>query len=279
MAGARLKRRNLIAIPLALATLACELLSPVPFAEPTATLPIPTSLPPTVTASLASAAPETILVWTPANGSRLVGAAHIEGEAEPTFEQTLVVQVVALDQEPFEVLAQQPVIIDADAGQRGAFTADLTFDLGGGAERPGAVNVISVSPRDGGITHLTSAQVTLAASGTEAVLANNSVDERIAIFAPAAGDALAGGVAHVEGFALASFEQTLLVEILDVDGLVIGSMPVLVQAPDMGIPGPFAVDVLYALATPGPGRIVVRDISPAFGQDLHLASVDVGLEP
>ncbi|OGT27894.1 MAG: hypothetical protein A2Z17_06985 [Gammaproteobacteria bacterium RBG_16_66_13] len=272
-----MKRRKLIAIPLALAMLACGLLGPVPSAEPTASPP--TSFPPTLTASLVPAHPETILVWTPANGSRLVGAVHVEGEAEPTFEQTLVVQVVALDQEPFEVLGQQPVIIDADAGRRGAFKADLAFDLAGAAERPGAVNVFSVSPRDGGVTHLTSVQVTLAASGAEAVLANNSVDERIAIFAPAAGDALAGGVAHVEGFALASFEQTLLVEILDVDGLVIGSMPVLVQAPDMGIPGPFAVDVPYTLATPGPGRIVVRDISPAFGQDVHLGSIDVDLEP
>ncbi len=66
---------------------------------------------------------------------------------------------------------------------------------------------------------------------------------------------------------------------VDVDGNVIGSMPVLVQAPDMGIPGPFAVDVPYTLVAPGPGRVVVRDISVAFGQDLHLSSVDVDVEP
>jgi hypothetical protein len=272
---------KLAVIPLALAVVACGLLGPTPPAASTAiTAPSsPAPATPTSGATPLPLPPEAILVGTPGNGSRLVGTVHLDGEAEPTFEQHLVVQVVALDEEPFAVLAQQSVIIGAEAGRRGPFTVDLDFDLSAAAERPGAINVFSVSARDGGVTHLTSIQVTLAASGESTILPNDGVDERIAIFEPSPGAVLTGGLAHVEGFALASFEQTLLVEILDVDGNVVGSMPVTVQAPDMGIPGPFAVDVPYTLAASGPGRIVVRDISVAFGQDLHLASVDVDVEP
>jgi hypothetical protein len=230
---------------------------------------------------VAAAPQEAILIRTPGNGSRLVGAVHVEGEADPTFEQHLVIQVVALDEEPFPVLAQQSVILQAEAGRRGSFSADLVFDAGGftTGERPGAIEVFSTSPRDGGVTHLASAQVTLAISGEISIVPGDMMDERIAIFIPAPAAVVSGGVAHVEGFALASFEQTLLVEILDVEGNGIGAAPVTVTAPDLGFPGPFVVDVPYVLAAAGPGRIVVRDISPAFGQDIHRASVDVQLEP
>jgi len=189
----------------------------------------------------------------------------------------LVVQVVRLDDESFTVLAQQTVTIGAEAGQRGPFTADLDFIVDPGAERPGAINVYATSPRDGGVTHLASVQVTLAGSGAEIVRDGESHEERIAVSAPAAGATLSGGSAHVQGFGWASFEQTLLVEIVDVTGVVIGSAPVIVQGPDVGWPGPFAVDVPYSLSAAGPGRVIVRDISPAFGQTLHETTVDVDL--
>jgi hypothetical protein len=34
-----------------------------------------------------------------------------------------------------------------------------------------------------------------------------------------------------------------------------------------------------SVSEPGPGRVVVRNPSPAFGGDLHLNSVEVNLEP
>ncbi len=55
--------------------------------------------------------------------------------------------------------------------------------------------------------------------------------------------------------------------------------PVIVNAPDLGQPGPFEADLSYMLDQPGTGRVVVRDVSPAFGGDTHLASVDVRLQP
>jgi hypothetical protein len=115
------------------------------------------------------------------------------------------------------------------------------------------------------------------ASGSEVLRQGESPEERIAISEPASGSSLSAGLAHVEGFGWAGFEQTLLVEIIDVNGVVIGSAPVIVQAPDLGFPGTFSVDVPYALSTAGPGRVIVRDVSPAFGQTLHQTTVDVVL--
>jgi len=276
-----MKRVSLLTVGLVLATLACGPGAAVPTPAPSITAaasdtPAPT---PSVAASEEVSPAEAVWIRTPGNGSRLVGAVHIEGEADPTFEQTLVVQLVALDEEPFPVLAQQAMTIGADVGQRGPFEADLTFDTGPAAERPGAVNVFATSARDGGITHLASVQVTLAGSGSELLRDGEAAQERIAISSPAPGAAWSGGVAHVEGYGWASFEQTLLVEIVDVSGAVVGSTSVIVQAPDLGFPGPFAVDVPYGPLTAGPGRVIVRDVSPAFGQTIHQATVDVDLSP
>ena len=92
-------------------------------------------------------------------------------------------------------------------------------------------------------------------------------------------DQLQGGVVHVQGFGLASFEQTLFVEVQDTNGEVVGSSPVIVNAPDLGQPGTFSVDIAYSVSEMGPGRIVVRDVSPAFGGNTHLASVEINLSP
>jgi len=245
---------------------------------------------PSLTAGITPAQPglpeEAILILAPGNGSRLVGQVHVEGIADSTFEQTLVIQVVLFPAEGGagdggQVLAQQPVMIQAELGQRGPFAADVPFDLTGTFDQAGEVRVYAASPRDGGITHLASAQVMLAASGESDLQAagDRTHAERIVITTPSPAGVVAGGTAHVEGVGLASFEQNLVVELYDVEGVLIGSAPTTVAAVDLGVAGPFAVDVAYSLLAAGPGRIVVLDPSPAFGQTLHLASVEVQIEP
>jgi hypothetical protein len=60
---------------------------------------------------------------------------------------------------------------------------------------------------------------------------------------------------------------------------VVGSQPLIVDSPEWGQPGPFQADVPYSVTTSGAGRVVVRDPSPAFAGDVHLASVEVKLNP
>jgi hypothetical protein len=165
----------------------------------------------------------------------------------------------------------------ADPGQRGPFAADLPFTVT--EIHNGFLRVFHSSPRDGGIVHLASVAVALAPDGTEKVTRQKPHPEDLVILAPEPGASIQGGTVRVEGFGIASFEQALLVEVYSTEGEVLGSQPVIVDAPDWGMPGSFATDIPYTMTSAAPGRVVVRDISPAFGGDIHLASVEVTLHP
>ena len=217
---------------------------------------------------------EAILILEPGNGSRVTSPIRVAGLADPTFEQTLVVRVVLVD--GAEVVTQ-PVTIAADIGQRGPFSGEIPFEVSD--ERQAFIQVFAQSARDGGITHLASVGVRLAPTEPEDIVPGEPHPEQIAIFEPSPGETIQGGIAHVEGFGLGGFEQTLVVEVYDQSGSVIGSMPITVDAPDLGLPGVILADVPYTLGVAGPGRIAVRDISPAFGGDSHVSSVEVTLEP
>jgi len=260
-------------------------MSAVPTARPATVTAVPAS--PSVPTVAATATPsatlvqpadprgeEVIVISQPDNGSRVTSPVRIEGTADPTFEQNLGVRLLLDDG---TVLTVVGTTIAADMGQRGDYALDLAFSVS--EERQGFIQVFDASARDGGIRHLNSVAVTLLPSGVPEVRVAVPGPERIAIFQPAPGDTLNGGSVHVEGFALASFEQTLVIEVLDADGTVVGGGPVMVQAPDLGQPGPFSADIGYMIGAGGPGRVVVRDISPAHGGDSHLASVEITLRP
>jgi hypothetical protein len=249
-------------------------------ASPTAArLPSPSPLPPTrpaaTAASAESEAPqEAILILEPGPGSLLTSPLRVAGFADPTFEQALSVRLVLAEG---SLLAEQGVIIEAELGQRGPFEGQIEFEIAG--ERNALVQVFSDSPRDGGIMHLSSVGVVLSEEGPPSVKVGEKHPERIVIERPEVGDAVSGGTVHVQGVGWASFEGTLVVRVLDESGAEVGSKPLIVDAPEMGLPGPFSVEVPYAVDGPGPGRVVVVDPLPAFNGLGHIASVEVRLEP
>jgi hypothetical protein len=198
----------------------------------------------------------------------------VAGIADPTFEQTLVVRIVLDEGTEFAI---QPVTIAADIGQRGTFEGDVSFAVSG--ERNVLIQVYDQSARDGGIIHLASVGVILIPEGSQEIMLGAYQPEAIIIDQPTPGEVISGGVVHVEGFGLASFEQTLIVEVRDVEGNVVGSMPIIVNAPDWGIPGPFSADVPYVVAAEGPGRILVIDPLPVFDGLGHISSVEITLAP
>ena len=217
---------------------------------------------------------EAILILEPGPGSRLTSPARVAGIADPTFEQTLVVRIV-LDEGA--ELVVQPVTISADIGQRGAFEGDVPFTVS--EERNALIQVYDLSARDGGIIHLASVGVILAPDGPQEIMLGAYQPEAIVIDQPTPGDVISGGVVHVEGFGLASFEQTLIIEVRDVEGNLVGSMPIIVDAPDWGVPGTFSADVPYVVAAEGPGRVLVIDPLPVFDGLGHISSVDITLAP
>jgi len=235
-----------------------------PAAVPSLTVPPPDN----------QSVPEAILILEPGPGSRLVSPLRVAGMADSTFEQNLVVRILLDDGSQ---LAQIPTTIQSELGQRGEFQVEIPFSVSG--EQQAFIQVYSSSPRDGGITHLASTGVLLADTGPADIRLIEAHPEHIQITNLAPGDSLNGGVAHVEGVALASFEQTLVVDILGEDGSVLGSQSLIVDSPEWGQPGPFQVDVAYSVTTSGAGRVVVRDPSPAFSGDVHSASIEVKLNP
>lgn len=220
---------------------------------------------------------EQILIEAPGITSRVVSPVRVAGEADPTFEQTLVVRVVTIDGEE---LVEEPTMIAAELGERGPFEVEVPFEVE--EEVQAWIQVYRTSARDGGITHLSSVAVTLAPDGeADIVEASRPTGEfeRIIIDSPENAETIEGGVVTVTGRGLASFEQTLVVELLDEQGEIIAMEPLIVNAPDLGQPGSFEIELSYEVSEETPGRVVVRDPSPAFGGDVHLSSVDVTLAP
>ncbi|MFP3852806.1 MAG: Gmad2 immunoglobulin-like domain-containing protein [Anaerolineales bacterium] len=217
---------------------------------------------------------EAIAIQQPAPGSTVASPLRVEGVADPTFEQHLGLRLYRMTG---ELLAEGSAIIEAPLGERGPFAGELTFETD--QQGPALLQVYNTSARDGGLTHLSSVSVTLSPSGEGQIQQIEVGPEQIAIEEPAEGAVLTGGVVQVSGIGQASFEGTLVVEVLNAEGQVIGQQPLIVDQPEMGEPGPFQVEVSYQADSAGPGRVVVYDPSPAFDGIIHLNSVGVELQP
>jgi phage tail protein X len=217
---------------------------------------------------------EAIVIEEPGPGSLVTSPLRISGISDPAQHQTLVARLLYEDG---TVVFEQPVQIDAPLGQRGAYDATVPFTVYG--ERQAFVQMVIRSARDGRITHLSSVGVTLSDSGPAEIIRQEAQPARVTIYQPETNSTLSGGVATISGFGLASFEQTLVVEIHDAAGNTIAAEPVMVDAPDLGQPGYFSIDLAYSVDEAGHGRVVVRDPSAAFGGDVYVTSVEVMLQP
>jgi hypothetical protein len=220
--------------------------------------------------------PEAIMILEPGPGSRLTSPLRVRGEADSTFEQTLVARLVDSNG---NVLHQEPLMIESPLGERGPFDAELNAAV---SEQTNVfLQVYATSPRDGGITHLETVGggITLMPDGLQEIVVRDPYGERITLFEPQNGQQISAGVVHVEGYGLASFEGTLVLELYDVDGGLIGSEPIIVQSPDMGIPGTFSGDIPYSITQSMPARLVVLDPLPTANGVNHITSVEIKLQP
>ena len=240
-----------------------------------ASQPVPSEkVSPALTEELPQRPAEAIVILEPGPGSRLTSPLRVAGMADPTFEQTLIVRIVLDDG---TVLTEVPTTIKADLGERGPYEVEIPLNVQD--ECMALIQVYDVSARDGGIIHLSSVGVTLAGNGEAQINPGVVHPEAITIHLPGRGAEIRGGVVHVEGIGIASFEGTLVVEVYDAEGALVGEQPLIVDAPEMGQPGAFSVEVSYSVDSEGPGRIVVIDPLPAFDGIGHIASVEVFLGP
>lgn len=280
---------KMLTLTMAAVGMACSLTPSATGVPPsaTATRPAATAVPATATslpdrpgtpsaeATPPTDVPEAILIESPGVRSRAASPLTVRGQADPTFEQTLVARLFTLDGTD---LASSAVTIDAPLGKRGAFEGQLHFTVQ--SEQQAVLQVLSTSPRDGDITHLASVIMTLVPDRSLQEL--NPAEphpEAIVIEAPRPGAQISGGRIVVSGVGLPSFEGTLVVSLLGPDGEVMVEEPLIVEAPDMGAYGSFEITLAYEVAEESPARVVVADPSPAFGGANHVSSVEVRLNP
>ncbi len=263
-------------------------------AAPTATKVPPTALPPTAVPPTATIAPSTsmpqlpevILIQAPGLTSALVSPVTISGQADTTFEQALSAKVAG---ETGAMIVQGATTIQAELGKRGAFSLSLAFKVT--REQAGRVAVYSLSPKDGGLIHFSSVEVTLKPGGTAAIQPGKQQNEVLLFTKPAAAAAVSGGKLHVEGWSGPVFENQVRVILCGEGGTgkadpfcgtadnILARLPVTIQAPDVGQPGAFSVDLTYKVTKAVSGRVAVYYTSPRDGYLLHLASVPVQLKP
>lgn len=101
-------------------------------------------------------------------------------------------------------------------------------------------------------------------------------EEAILITSPQPDEVVSSPVL-VKGVSDPTFEQHLAIQVMGVDGTVIGQGTTIIAA-DWGQRGPFEAQVTFTpLASEEPGRIVVFATSPRDGGLVHLSSVEVRL--
>lgn len=104
-----------------------------------------------------------------------------------------------------------------------------------------------------------------------------AVPAYIQILAPGAGSKITSPV-KISGDSNSTFEQNLLVEILDESGKRIANTFTTIKG-ELGARGTFSAEVYFSVSKEQAGRVVVWDQSAADGRVLHLASSEVTLRP
>ncbi|MCC6177903.1 MAG: Gmad2 immunoglobulin-like domain-containing protein [Chloroflexi bacterium] len=103
-------------------------------------------------------APERIQIVSPAQNATVHSPVTIHGIGSAIFENTLGVRV---RDESGTVIGAGSVLVNALPGNRGPFTGHVDYTLTGPSQY-GRIEVYDSSPRDGGLIHLSSVEVTLA---------------------------------------------------------------------------------------------------------------------
>lgn len=210
----------------------------------------------------------------------------ISGQADPTFEQNLV---VAIYDESGTELALEPTTIQSDIGQRGPFSIELEFSVS--SQQAGRISVFSTSAMDGGLVHLNSVDVVLMPSGAAQITTPSEQAESIRIDTPATGAQVSGGVINLSGYSDYYFESTLGMvlcgpggsgsphDLCGSDDNILATGTVMIQSPDVGQPGPFQAEISYSVSETTPARLVLFATSPRDGGFIHIVSINLQLSP
>jgi hypothetical protein len=101
---------------------------------------------------------ERIQITAPTAGATVSSPVTVQGIGQAIQHNTLGVRV---RDEAGNEIGSGTASVSAPLGSRGPFSGTVSFSLGGPSQ-PGRIEVFDTSPRDGGLVHLSSVEVTLA---------------------------------------------------------------------------------------------------------------------
>ena len=239
---------------------------------PAASEPALMNVTPLAGAMPASGGPaEGLLITVPSAGQGLHSAFHVEGLADPAFAQQLYLLV--RDAKGTVIAAGRPTV-QAQTGQRGKFSAEVPMpaDL---SPQTGRVVVYAISPRNSGLTHLSSVEVQLNSAAPPAAPIDPATPEGITIAFPNPGAEVKG---VVKVAAATMFGPKVIVEVRDANDKTVGRVEQSVEQ-IAGQPAQVLVEVPIQVSAAQPGRVLVYTLNPRDGQTEHLSSVEVNLAP
>jgi hypothetical protein len=209
---------------------------------------------------------EGILITAPSAGQGLRGSFHVEGLTDPALAQQLYLLV--RDAQGKVIAAGRPTV------QAGKFSAEVPLppDL---SPQPGRVIVYAISPRDSGLTHLSSVEVQLNGEGQSTAPIDPATPEGITIVFPSPGAQVQGKVKVAAATLLGS---KVIVEVRDANDKPVGRVEQSVEQV-AGQPAQVLAEVPIQVSAAQPGRVLVYTLNPRDGQTEHLSSVEVNLMP
>ena len=154
---------------------------------------------------------------------------------------------------------------------------NLAFEIPGTAEAGRLV--ISTQDEYGRMTALNSVALILLALGKSDLLAPNDVRESLFIQQPAPKSVIQGGKLIVNGYALQTSDQFLMLQLIATDGRVVGKRVASLSVPPEGGYGNFITEVPYTVTEATPALLVVWEGEGGFKNVVQLSSVDVLLGP
>ncbi len=255
---------------------------------PTSTVAIPTVPVPTPKPSPSAAPtseiisielPEVIDIQYPfSTGKVPVDGFSVQGMADPTFEQNLIIRVVDMDGTELLLI---PTIIQSEMGVRGVFTEDL--EIKARLNSSAMMQVFSRSAKDGSLEHLNSRILNFVSDFDNPENLFPST-EKILITGLRVGQYNTRLELQAEGKAEGIFENTLEYKLCGDGGVgttdficggadnVITSGTIQVAAPDMGQPGSFTLRAEIPHGKWKTGRLVIYTTSPVNGEIEHASS-------
>jgi hypothetical protein len=217
---------------------------------------------------------EAVALFEPGPGSQVTSPLHITGFAGPSRDERLHLRLIG---EEGQVLAEHTTFLLSSPGIAGRFAWDLPFHIDGVAERGRLIATID-SLRDGRLSHLASVPLVLLSFGEPLLRSTTHGPEKLTIVSPRKNSVLHGGVVTVVGGGWTDSDLPLTIEVLDRSGAAIGSLQLPLDVPP-GTSAVFQAEVHFQVDRLQVGRVSVSEFSPDLPGLVHVATIDVVLQP